>query len=268
MNIKGKSTLEKFENILRFKNYANNSIKTYLYHSQLFLNDFNVDVYHISQNKAINYLINRNYSSIPQQNQFISSIKLLYKYIVGVKLISFNIERPRNEKKLPQIINNEYLLNRINEINNLKHRTIISLAYSTGLRVSEVINLKINCIDSKRMIINIINSKGNKDRIVPLSLNVLILLRKYYKNYKPREYLFNGQNSLQYSSNSCNKIVKRYLGDEFHFHTLRHSCFTRLLETGTDLRMIQKLAGHSSSKTTEIYTHVSTKLLSQINLPI
>lgn len=143
------------------------------------------------------------------------------------------------------------------------------MAYSVGLRVSEVINLKIEDIDSKRMIINIKLAKGSKDRIVPLSENILQLLRNYFKLYKPREYLFNGQKSLQYSSESCNKIIKKYLdSSNFHFHQLRHSCFTTLLENGTDLRVIQKIAGHSSSKTTEIYTHVSTQLLSKVNLPL
>jgi site-specific recombinase XerD len=118
------------------------------------------------------------------------------------------------------------------------------------------------------MIINIKNGKGKKDRIVPLSPNILELLRNYFKEYKPKEYLFNGQNSLKYSSTSCNQIVKKYLGNKYHFHLLRHSCFTSLLECGTDLRIIQNLAGHSSSKTTEIYTHVSTNLLNKINLPI
>lgn len=119
------------------------------------------------------------------------------------------------------------------------------LGYSVGLRVSEVINLKIGDIDSKRMIINIKNSKGRKDRIVPLSPNILTLLRDYYQEFKPKEYLFNGQNSLQYSSESCNQLVKKYISSKYHFHLLRHSCFTHLIESGVDCRIIQKIAGHS-----------------------
>lgn len=120
------------------------------------------------------------------------------------------------------------------------------------------------------MVIIIRQSKGNKDRIVPLSQSMLILLRSYYKKYKPHIYiyLFNGQSSLKYTPCSCNKIVKLYLGNNYHFHMLRHSCFTHLTDCGTDLRVIQKLAGHSSSKTTEIYTHVSTEILHKINLPL
>ena len=136
------------------------------------------------------------------------------------------------------------------------------------MRVSEIINLKICDIDSKRMIININQAKGKKDRIVPLTIAILQLLREYYKEYKPKEYLFNGQNNSRYSSTSCNKIVKKYLGEDYHFHLLRHSCFTNLTEQNVDIRTIQKLAGHSSTKTTEIYTHVSKNRLQSLPLAI
>jgi site-specific recombinase XerD len=136
------------------------------------------------------------------------------------------------------------------------------------MRVSEVCNLKIEDIDSKRMIINVRQAKGRKDRIVALSSTILEILRNYFKEFKPKVFLFNGKFDLQYSHRSCNQIVKHYLGKDYHFHLLRHSCFTALLEAGTDLRMIQKVAGHSSSKTTELYTHVSTASISKIALPI
>jgi site-specific recombinase XerD len=116
--------------------------------------------------------------------------------------------------------------------------------------------------------IHIRDAKGRKDRIVPLSEIVLNVLREYYKKYKPKIYLFNGQNSLQYSVSSCQKIYKKYIDQNSSIHTLRHSSFTNLLENGTNLRVIQSIAGHSSSKTTEIYTHVSKKLLNKVALPI
>ena len=131
-----------------------------------------------------------------------------------------------------------------------------------------MVNLKIEDIDSKRMLIHIKNAKGRKDRLVPLSKNVLELLREYWKEYKPKIYLFNGQSSDQYSIQSCQKIYKKYIDESSSIHTLRHSSFTNLLENGTDLIIIQKIAGHSSSKTTELYTHVSNGLLSKIKLPI
>jgi site-specific recombinase XerD len=118
------------------------------------------------------------------------------------------------------------------------------------------------------MLIHIKNAKGKKDRIVPLSQKVLELLRIYWKEYRPIEYLFNGQNSLKYSIGSCQRIYKKYIDSNSSIHTLRHSSFTALLESGTDLRVIQKIAGHSSSKTTEIYTHVSNQLLSKVKTPI
>lgn len=268
MNIKSKSTLKRLENILRFKNYSENSIRIYLYYNKEFLLSFNKDIYHINKKETIEYIINYNYTSISQQNQIISSIKLLYKFILNVNLNNIKIERPRKEKILPKIIDKNHILNNCSKINNLKHKTLILLAYSVGLRVSEIINLKLKDIDSKRMIININQAKGRKDRIVPLTENILKLLREYYLEYKPKEYLFNGQNKLQYSSTSCNNIVKKYLGNDYHFHLLRHSCFTNLTEQNVDIRIIQKLAGHSSSKTTEIYTHVSKNTLKKLPLAI
>lgn len=268
MNIKSKSTLEKFENKLRFRNYSDQTVKTYINYAEKFLSSFSKDIYHIPLKDAEQYLMKYKYSSISQQSQIISAVKSLYINVVGRNLGSFKITRPRKEKKLPKVIDRDFLIDRISNIKNIKHKAILSLGYSVGLRVSEVVNLKISDIDSNRMIITINAAKGKKDRIVPLSPNILNLLRDYFKDYKPVEYLFNGQTNIQYTATSCNKIVKKYLGAEYHFHLLRHSCFTSLLESGTDLRVIQKLAGHNSSKTTEIYTHVSTQLLSRINLPI
>ena len=156
----------------------------------------------------------------------------------------------------------------MSKIENIKHRALLTLTFSVGLRVSEIVNLKIEDIDSKRMLIHIKNAKGRKDRIVPLSQNVLTILRDYFTQYKPKEYMFNGQNSTQYSIGSCQKLYKKYIDPTGHIHTLRHSCFTNLLESGTDLRVIQNIAGHSNVKTTEIYTHVSNQLLNKVNLPI
>ena len=262
------TTVKKLEKFLTLKNFSQNTINIYINYIKQFISVFDKNIYHVNQKDINNYFYNKNFSSISQQNQFISSIKQLLLFI-GKKNIKISIlKRPRSERKHPQIIDKDYILDKISKIDNLKHKSIISLSYSVGLRVSEVINLKIEDIDSKRMIINIKQSKGRKDRIVPLSNNILILLRKYYNEFKPQIYLFNGQLKLQYSTNSCNKIVKKYLGKEYRFHLLRHSSATSLLESGTDLRIIQKLLGHNNIKTTEIYTHVSTGTLKNINLPI
>jgi site-specific recombinase XerD len=192
----------------------------------------------------------------------------LYKFGLEKKYDKVSFKRPKSEKKLPRVIDVETIIERLSKIQNTKHRSILTLAYSVGLRVSEIVNLKIENIDSQRMLIHIKNAKGRKDRLVPLSATVLELLREYWKEYKPTVYLFNGQNSLQYSVKSCQEIYKKYIDQTSSIHTLRHSCFTSLLEGGTDLRIIQKIAGHSSSKTTEIYTHVSNQLLSSVKTPI
>jgi len=260
--------LKIYKQKLKYFNYSDRTVEIYIHYLSKFLAATNKYPQHLVSRDFNQYLTNYKFTSISQQNQIINSIKFFYEKVLNKKYDKIDFSRPRSIKKLPQIIDKTFLIDKISSIENVKHKAILSLAYSVGLRVSEVINLKICDIDSNRMLINIRQAKGNKDRIVPLSPNILELLRVYYKQYKPTEYLFNGQGSLQYSSTSCNEIVKKYLGNKFHFHLLRHSCFTALLESGTDLRIIQKVAGHSSSKTTEIYTHVSKQLLSSISLPI
>jgi len=253
---------------LKYFNYSKHTIRDYSHYFEKFLLRTSKYPQHLTSNDFENYLLNYKFSSVSQQNQIINALKFGYEKVLNKKYNKIDFQRPRNEKKLPQVIDKEFLLNKISKIVNIKHKSIISLAYSVGLRVSEIINLKIKDIDSKRMIIFINNGKGRKDRIVPLSNTILHLLRLYYKKYKPIDYLFNGQNHLYYSSNSCNKIVKKYIGNDYHFHLLRHSCFTHLIENGTDSRIIQKIAGHSSIKTTEGYMQVSTKLLNKVELPI
>lgn len=264
MNMKHEQILKIYNQKLKYFNYSPRTIEVYSHYCEKFL--IAVDKYsqHIVANDFSDYLLNFKFSSISQQNQVINAIKFLYEKVLQKKYAKVDFTRPRRERKLPQVIDSKFLLKRIFQIENLKHRAIIMLAYSVGLRVSEVINLKITDIDSKRMIINIRQAKGRKDRIAPLSENVLDCLRQYYKKEKPNIYLFNGQFELQYSSKSCNQLVKKYLGRQYHFHLLRHSSATVMLERGVDLRFIQKILGHASSKTTEIYTHVSIAALSQI----
>jgi len=266
--MKNKGIYKICEQKLYYLNYSKRTISIYLHYIEKFLDSIDVNIQRVNSNDFQSYLDNYNFTSISQQNQVINAIRFLYKFGLNKKYDKVSFTRPRKEKKLPKVIDNYFILEKLSKIKNLKHKTILSITYSVGLRVSEVINLKIEDIDSKRMIIHIKNAKGKKDRIVPLSENILISLREYYKEYKPKEYLFNGQTNLQYSTNSCNKIVKKYLGDQYHIHQLRHSCFTHLLESGVDLRIIQEIAGHASSKTTEIYTHVSKRLLNRVLLPI
>lgn len=254
---------------LIYLNYSDSTRNTYIHYIKQFLHSIkDKQVIHCNSKDFQSYLDNYNFTSISQQNQIINAIRFLYKYGLNKKYDKVSFKRPRKEKKLPRVIDKGLLLDKISKIKNLKHQAILSLAYSTGMRVSEVINLKIEDIDSKRELIYVKNAKGRKDRVVPLSDKILILLRKYFIKHKPKEFLFNGQYKKQYSSTSCNKLVKKYIGSDYHFHLLRHSCFTSMLESGVDLRIIQSIAGHNSSKTTEIYTHVSKNLISKVTLPI
>lgn len=253
-----------------YLNYSPRTAENYMYHIKEFIKSIgDKQIIHLNSKDFQNYLDNYKFSSVSQQNQVINSIRFLYKFGLDKKYDKVSFKRPKREKKLPRVIDKQFLLEKLAIIENKKHKAILTLAYSTGMRVSEVINLKISDVDSKRMIITIRQSKGRKDRVVALSQKVLQLLREYFAEYKPKEYLFNGQgNNTQYSSTSCNSIVKQYLGEDYHFHLLRHSNATALLEAGTDLRIIQKHLGHSSSKTTEIYTHVGNNILQSMALPI
>jgi site-specific recombinase XerD len=252
-----------------YLNYSPRTKNNYLSHIKIFLENLgDKQIIHCNSYDFQTYLDNYQFSSVSQQNQVINSIRFLYKEVLNKKYGKVSFRRPKSERKLPRVVDGDFIKQQLTKIKNLKHKTILTLTYSVGLRVSEIINLKIEDIDSKRMIIHIKNAKGKKDRVVPLSQTVLELLRIYYKKYNPKEYLFNGQNSIQYSIGSCQKIYKKYIDNNTSIHTLRHSSFTGLLENGTDLRIIQKIAGHSSSKTTEIYTHVSNQLLNKVNLVI
>jgi site-specific recombinase XerD len=157
--------------------------------------------------------------------------------------------------------------------NNLKHKALLMLIYSAGLRISEALQMKISDIDSNRMQITIRQGKGKKDRTGLLSEQMLTILRSYYQLYEPRQYLFEGSSGGKYSTRSAQQVLRQAcqragIHKKVTLHTLRHSFATHLLEAGTDLRYIQVLLGHSSSKTTEIYTHVSTKALKDIKSPL
>ena len=195
------------------------------------------------------------------------------KKVLGGDRKYYNIDRPFKPKKLPVVLSEEEVKRIIQSIDNLKHRCMILLIYSGGLRISELINLKISDIDSKRIMIHIKGAKGKKDRMTLLSEKVLLQLRVYFKEYKPKEYLFEGQAGGIYAARSIQTLFvhacrKAKIIKEATVHTLRHSFATHLLESGTDLRYIQVLLGHESSKTTEIYTHITTKGMDQIKSPL
>ena len=197
----------------------------------------------------------------------------IFEQVLDMPRRFYEIGRPKTEQKLPLVLSEGEISKMISVTRNLKHKAILVTIYSCGLRLSELLNLKISDIQSERNLLLVRGGKGNKDRTTVLSEKTLLFLRKYYKVFKPDVYLFEGQHGHRYSAKSVHNIVKQALRDAginkpASAHTLRHSFATHLLENGTDLRYIQELLGHSSSKTTEIYTHVSTKKLRGVVSPI
>ncbi len=261
---------------LELKKYANNTVKTYVSCFEDYLNYYNQqDVNKLDENDIRNYLeylikMNRSDSYI---NQAINSIKFYYETVLGMPNRFYSIERPRKKRKLPVVLSKEEISLIIASSNNLKHKCIISLLYSAGLRRSELLNLKLEDIESKRMLIRVRDAKGNKDLYTLLSEKLLKDLRLYYKEYQPKKYLFEGQTKDQYSPNSVGKVVsnaamKAGIRIPVSSHILRHSFATHLLESGVDIRYIQLLLGHNSTKTTEIYTHVAKSSFDFIKNPL
>jgi integrase/recombinase XerD len=273
----GIEQIQKFKQWLRSKRYSESSITTYTEALKSFLvfyrekpiaeiNNEDVIVYN-------NEFILKNNLSASFQNQIVNALKLFFITVRETKIEIDKIHRPKRAKLLPNVLSKEEVKLILNAHSNIKHKTMLSLIYSCGLRRRELLNLKPLDIDSKRGIVIIRQSKGKKDRIAPLSPKILAMLRTYYTLFKPLTYLFEGVIPGEpYSEKSLQSVLKQALKKvgitkPVSLHWLRHSFATHLLESGTDLRYIQELLGHSSSKTTEIYTHVSTKSLQQIKSP-
>jgi len=207
-------------------------------------------------------------------HQVISGLKFFFEEVLGKPEAIRNITYPKKEKKLPIVLSEDEVTSILKGIDNLKHRAIIFLVYASGLRVGEVVRLKKEDIDSDRMIVHVKQAKGKKDRITLLSKLSLEVLRNYVKKYRPDEWLFPGQDEKKHITERTvqkvfeNAYTKAKVTKDISIHTLRHSFATHLLEGGTDLRYIQELLGHNSSKTTEIYTHVSTKSIGRIQSPL
>ncbi|MEA3287772.1 MAG: site-specific tyrosine recombinase/integron integrase [Candidatus Marinimicrobia bacterium] len=259
------------------RRYSDSTIKTYCSYFGDFQRAFqNRRIEHLHPTDINGYLldlIKRKQISSSQQNQRINAIKFYYEKVLGREKQYYKIERPRKERKLPQVLSKNEIGGILRNCNNLKHRMILTLLYSGGLRRSEVLNLKITDIESDRELLKVSDAKGNKDRYTLLSEKILEDLRQYYREYQPGEYLFEGQRGGKYSATSVANILKnaaRKAGIKKRVtpHMLRHSFATHLLEQGTDLRYIQELLGHNSSRTTEIYTHVRSARVRKIKNPI
>jgi integrase/recombinase XerD len=267
----------RFEHYLQSKRYSLNTIKVYAETLRIFFRYFtNKSIEQISNEDLIvfnnEYILKNNFSS-SYQNQLVNAVKLYYSAIQHKRIDVDLVHRPRREKTLPNVLSKEEVKRLLNASTNLKHRTMLSLIYACGLRRSELLNLTFADIQSARNILLIKQSKGKKDRIVPIGNKIIQQLREYYLLYRPKHWLFEGQSAgEQYSAKSLQNILKLSVSKSgiskpVTLHWLRHSYATHLLESGTDLRYIQELLGHSSSRTTEIYTHVSTHEIKKIISP-
>ncbi len=269
--------LTQFTNWLTAHRYSESSVNTYVNTMRVFLHFYNhkplseignEEIIHFNNEYTIKKKLSNSY-----QNQFINALKLFFKTVEMRKINIELIQRPRQEKLLPNVLSKGEIKAILEAHSNFKHRMMLVLIYACGLRRSELIQLKPAAVDSQRKLLKINQSKGNKDRYIPISDTIIELLRQYYKLFKPKVWLFEGQNpGEQYSPTSLQKVLKTALTKAnikkpATLHWLRHSYATHLLESGTDLRHIQELLGHGSSRTTEIYTHVSMKSLQNIRSP-
>lgn len=267
------NNLEKFRKELGRKGYRSNSIENYMSYCSVFLNrhkDRKCPKY-ISEQDIKDFL--RSFKEHNTQRAYHSAIKAFYKYVIKQPNKFRYVEYCKRNRKLPIVLSADEVKKIINAATNLKHKTIIMLMYSCGLRVSEVINLKIVDIDSKRMVIYIRDAKGGRDRQVALHEKLLTQLREYYKQYRPKEYLFNGQVELRYSEQSIRQFIKDYssranITKRVYPHLFRHSSFTNMCEAGVDTAIIQKIAGHAQIKTTQLYMHISSSLINKVYNPI
>ena len=260
------------------KRYAENTLKIYIHCLTIFFRYYatkDISEITIKDIESFNFgfIVKNKYSS-KTQSQYISAIKTFYIKMKGIKHEIANLERPIEGQKLPKVIPIETMQSFLAGISNIKHKTALTTIYSLGLRRSELLNLKLTEISFKRDVIEIVNAKGKKDRDLPLPKKLKELIATYYRQFKPEVWLIEGQKAgSQYSATSLEKIFHKYLDKTikthtFTLHSLRHSYATHLLDMGVDLRIIQELLGHKSSRTTEIYTHVSMKNLKNVKNPL
>jgi site-specific recombinase XerD len=266
-------------------------IEKYSIDCKLKYNSVNTQDNYISQvNSFLNYFTNdfREPKEIPTEkiklwllevkspntrNHRLCAVKSFYQLTVGMPMKIDKIPFTKKDKQLPIVLSVDEIQKMFNVCENLKHKLILSILYSCGLRVSELINLKWSNIDRSRMIINVIAGKGNKDRQVMLSPQLIPILEDYYREYKSKEYVLNGQFELKYSDRSVLQVVKQLalkagISKRVYSHLIRHCTMTHLLEQGTDLSILQKLCGHNNPRTTLIYTHISHNLISKVNSPL
>ncbi len=272
-----KESYQKYLDLLYLLGYSKNTIRTYaIEFAQLLyvLKNKSIDDLNTEHLKSyLLYCIQVLEMSENQVHSRINAIKFYFEKVLNQPKIVMDMPRPRKPMLLPNVLHIEDISKMIKLTTNIKHKTILMLAYGMGLRVSEIVNLEIKHIDSKRMQVHIHGAKGKKDRYVNLPETVLPYLREYYIAYKPKIYLFEGQYGEKYSTRSAQQVFKQSLerariNKTIGIHGLRHSYATHLLEQGTDISYIQKLLGHNNIKTTLIYAHVGKKDVTAIKSPL
>lgn len=270
-----KGYISQYGDQLRIKRYAESTIKTYLSQIRLFFDWIQIEPKKITEadiQKYIKYLVTEQKISFSTQKSVLGTIRLFYK-IVFDRVIAIDYLYPdRQQYKLPQVLSQSDVKKIFLGIKNLKHKAILTLIYSAGLRLSELLNLQIIDIDSQRMIIRVNGSKNNRDREVILSKKILAVLRAYFVIYKPKKYLFEGRKGGRYTASSVRAVLQQALKKSglkkyATVHTLRHSFATHLIENGTDIRIVQELLGHKNIKTTQIYTHITDQTKRKISSP-
>ena len=268
---------EQMKGDLELRGLSPKTQKIYIYHVTNFSRHFNRSPSHLGKREIkeyLLYLLRRKKVSSSTVNLCFSALKFLYAKTLRREGVMEKIPRLRSTKKLPVVLERQEVESLFSVTENLKHRAILMLIYSSGLRLTEASHLKVTDIDSKRMVLRIREGKGRKDRYTLLSTVVLELLREYWSQYRPQEWLFPGRPAYKpLSVRSIQRVFKKArtlagIRKPATVHTLRHSFATHLLEQGTDLHRIQLLLGHRSLKTTAIYLHVSRKELVRIVSPL
>lgn len=259
------------------RRYSPNTQKTYLSLFKKYLQFFESrPIHEITKSEIEDYiyfLIQSKDISLSTQNQIVNAVKFYYEHVLKRERLTYWIDRPRKAFKLPTVISEQSILQMLESTKNIKHKCIIALLYSSGLRRSELLNLKKGDIDCDRMMITIRGGKGNRDRVSLLADALINTLVEYIRVYNPKYWFFEGPSMKRYSGTSVLNVVKRAaqragVSQKVTPHTLRHSFATHLLEHGTDVRFVQDLLGHSSLKTTQIYTQISDASLRKITSPL
>ena len=268
-------TLRDFTDILRIRRYSPNTIRAYSSFVKSFLIQLKKPAKEVTLRELQDYflwIVEKKEASWSTQKQLAGALCLYYELVWDRKLRLNFLKEVRKPFTLPEVLSKSEVSSLLKVLVNRKHHAVLATVYSAGLRVGEVVNLRVTDVDSKRMRIRVRNSKGNKDREVMLSPQLLDELRCYWKQYRPTDFLFEGQKGGQYSARSIQAVLKRAvhkagITKKVTVHTLRHSFATHLLEDGTDIRYIQQLLGHKNISTTQIYTHMTSPALDRIKSP-